>query len=247
MRIVALTSDLMDRSRISGAVSDVEFARDAAACAGADVVVDRPRPQRGRGRRGACRRARRAHRRVRSARRHRACSSRPPPTAPTSCSPARGSSRTRRRRSRPDSASDGRLRSAHRRTRAVASRLRSVSARLRAWPTAPMDLTVTDHLLSTTRAVRKRLDLDRPVEREVILECLRLAVQSPTGEQRAELALGGGHRRGQAEAAQGALRRHGPPVPGVAGRGGRRIAQTAPGVPVGRLPPRTSSTACRCT
>ena len=45
---------------------------------------------------------------------------------------------------------------------------------------APMDLTVTDHLLSTTRAVRKRLDLDRPVEREVILECLRLAVQSPT-------------------------------------------------------------------
>jgi hypothetical protein len=39
MRIVALTSDLMDRSRISGAVSDVEFVRDAAACAGADVVV----------------------------------------------------------------------------------------------------------------------------------------------------------------------------------------------------------------
>jgi nitroreductase len=45
----------------------------------------------------------------------------------------------------------------------------------------PMDTNVTDHLLSTTRAVRKRLDLERPVEREVILECLRLAVQSPTG------------------------------------------------------------------
>ena len=45
----------------------------------------------------------------------------------------------------------------------------------------PMDTSVTDHLLATTRAVRKRLDLDRPVEREVILECLRLAVQSPTG------------------------------------------------------------------
>src|SRR5829696_4076239 len=44
----------------------------------------------------------------------------------------------------------------------------------------PMDTRVTDHLLSTTRAVRKRLDLDRPVEREVVLECLRLAVQSPT-------------------------------------------------------------------
>ena len=45
----------------------------------------------------------------------------------------------------------------------------------------PMDTTVTDHLLATTRAVRKRLDLERPVEREVLLECLRLAVQSPTG------------------------------------------------------------------
>jgi nitroreductase len=47
-------------------------------------------------------------------------------------------------------------------------------------PDPALDTTVTDHLLSTTRAVRKRLDLDRPVEREVILECLRLAVQAPT-------------------------------------------------------------------
>ena len=39
MRIVAITSDLMDRSRISGAVDGVEFARGAAACAGADVVL----------------------------------------------------------------------------------------------------------------------------------------------------------------------------------------------------------------
>lgn len=44
-----------------------------------------------------------------------------------------------------------------------------------------IDTTVTDHLLSTTRAVRKRLDLDRPVEKSVILECLRIAVQAPTG------------------------------------------------------------------
>ncbi len=43
------------------------------------------------------------------------------------------------------------------------------------------DLTQTDTLLATTRAVRKRLDLDRPVEREVILECLQLATQAPTG------------------------------------------------------------------
>jgi nitroreductase len=46
---------------------------------------------------------------------------------------------------------------------------------------APFDLAETDRLLSTTRSVRKRLDLDRPVEPEVILECLRLAVQAPTG------------------------------------------------------------------
>jgi nitroreductase len=44
----------------------------------------------------------------------------------------------------------------------------------------PFNTEETDRLLSTTRAVRKRLDLDRPVEREVILDCLRLAVQAPT-------------------------------------------------------------------
>ncbi|MEM7094952.1 MAG: nitroreductase family protein [Actinomycetota bacterium] len=38
-----------------------------------------------------------------------------------------------------------------------------------------------DEVLHTTRAVRKRLDFDRPVEREVINECLDAAVQSPTG------------------------------------------------------------------
>jgi nitroreductase len=42
-----------------------------------------------------------------------------------------------------------------------------------------LDLT-PDELLSTTRAVRKRLDLERPVEREVLEECLQLAQQAPT-------------------------------------------------------------------
>jgi nitroreductase len=37
-----------------------------------------------------------------------------------------------------------------------------------------------DELLSTTRAVRKRLDLTRPVPRELIVECLELAQQAPT-------------------------------------------------------------------
>jgi nitroreductase len=36
-----------------------------------------------------------------------------------------------------------------------------------------------DELLSTTRAVRKRLDFERPVEREVLDECLALAQQAP--------------------------------------------------------------------
>lgn len=38
-----------------------------------------------------------------------------------------------------------------------------------------------DEVLTTTRAVRKRLDFDRPVPRSVLLECLNLAVQAPTG------------------------------------------------------------------
>lgn len=43
------------------------------------------------------------------------------------------------------------------------------------------DLEQTDELLATTRAVRKRLDLDKPVPKDVINECLELAVQAPTG------------------------------------------------------------------
>jgi nitroreductase len=38
-----------------------------------------------------------------------------------------------------------------------------------------------DELLSTTRAVRKRLDLTRPVDAELLDECLQLAAQAPTG------------------------------------------------------------------
>jgi hypothetical protein len=39
MRVCALVSDLMDRSRISGAVPDVVFVRDPAACIAADIVI----------------------------------------------------------------------------------------------------------------------------------------------------------------------------------------------------------------
>jgi nitroreductase len=43
-----------------------------------------------------------------------------------------------------------------------------------------VDIASVDELLTTTRAVRKRLDLTRPVSREVILECLQVAMQAPT-------------------------------------------------------------------
>lgn len=45
-----------------------------------------------------------------------------------------------------------------------------------------MTLNLTpDELLTTTRSVRRRLDLSRPVERSVIEECLLIAQQAPTG------------------------------------------------------------------
>ncbi|GHO95138.1 putative oxidoreductase [Reticulibacter mediterranei] len=65
-----------------------------------------------------------------------------------------------------------------------------------------------DELLATTRSIRKRLDFSRPVEREVIQECLELAAQAPTGgnnqnwhfvvvtSQRQREALGDIYRKG---------------------------------------------------
>ncbi len=38
-----------------------------------------------------------------------------------------------------------------------------------------------DEVLTTTRSVRKRLDFDKPVPREVLMECLNLALQAPSG------------------------------------------------------------------
>jgi nitroreductase len=45
---------------------------------------------------------------------------------------------------------------------------------------ADIDLASVDHVLMTTRAVRKRFDLTRPVEREVIERCIEIAIQAPT-------------------------------------------------------------------
>lgn len=38
-----------------------------------------------------------------------------------------------------------------------------------------------DELLTTTRAVRRRLDFDRPVDLEVVRDCVRIALQAPSG------------------------------------------------------------------
>ena len=43
------------------------------------------------------------------------------------------------------------------------------------------DLAMTDELLATTRSVRKRLDLEKPVPRQVIEDCVALSQQAPTG------------------------------------------------------------------
>ena len=38
----------------------------------------------------------------------------------------------------------------------------------------PFDLQQTDHLMATTRAVRKRLDATRAVPPELIVDCIRI-------------------------------------------------------------------------
>jgi nitroreductase len=45
----------------------------------------------------------------------------------------------------------------------------------------PIDRAAADHLLTTTRSVRKRLDLTRPVPRELVQECIEIALQAPSG------------------------------------------------------------------
>jgi nitroreductase len=44
-----------------------------------------------------------------------------------------------------------------------------------------IDTEATDRLLTTTRTVRKRLDLTRPVDPQTVLDAIRIATQAPTG------------------------------------------------------------------
>ena len=44
-----------------------------------------------------------------------------------------------------------------------------------------MDMATVDHLLTTTRSVKKRMDFSRPVEPEVLERCIETALYAPTG------------------------------------------------------------------
>jgi nitroreductase len=44
-----------------------------------------------------------------------------------------------------------------------------------------IDVAATDHLLTTTKQVRQRLDLTRPVPRELLLDCIDIASHAPMG------------------------------------------------------------------
>jgi nitroreductase len=61
-----------------------------------------------------------------------------------------------------------------------------------------------EELLTTTRAVRRRLDLSRPVPRDVLRRCVELALQAPSGSNRWPLQFvivtDAGRRRALAEA-----------------------------------------------
>ncbi|MGH4031346.1 nitroreductase family protein [Actinomycetota bacterium Odt1-20B] len=90
----------------------------------------------------------------------------------------------------------------------------------------------SDELLSTTRAVRHRLDFDRPVARELLEECVDLAVQAPTGRNRQRwhfvIVTGPGRRAALADAWRAGVRSPGV-SPQLHARDVRRM-DVAPGV-----------------
>ena len=50
----------------------------------------------------------------------------------------------------------------------------------------PFDTAEIDRLLTTTKSVRRRLDLERPVPREVVTECIGLAAYAPNASNAQE-------------------------------------------------------------
>jgi nitroreductase len=53
-------------------------------------------------------------------------------------------------------------------------------SRIVAYHRGMMDLQTVDHLLTTTRSVRKRLDFSRPVDHALIERCIEIATQAPS-------------------------------------------------------------------
>jgi hypothetical protein len=51
-----------------------------------------------------------------------------------------------------------------------------------------IDAAHVDAALTTTRAVRRRLDLERDVDNEILLDCIDIAEQAPTGATSAAAA-----------------------------------------------------------
>lgn len=49
---------------------------------------------------------------------------------------------------------------------------------------AVVDVDSVDHVLRTTRSVRRRIDFDRPLEPDVVEACIAAAIQAPTGLNR---------------------------------------------------------------
>lgn len=81
-----------------------------------------------------------------------------------------------------------------------------------------LDADVCDRLLNTTRSVRRGLDLERPVPRAVVEDCIRLSLQAPNGANRQDwrwILITDPQRRAQvAEIYRRAFRtRHGPTAP----------------------------------
>ena len=222
MRIAALTTDLMDRSRLSAAAEDVEFTTDPSACAGADVVVVDLARYADRGAGGPSRRAARPHRGLRPARRHRA---------------ARGRGARRRRRRAPPIAL---LPGSGRRARALS--LRDCAP----WPTTrwtPPSPTTSSPPPGRCASVSTSNDR---WSRRLILECLRLAVQSPTGSNSQNwhwLVVTDAEKRAQLKELYGAMAR-----PYLESQADEAARPADPARCTNRRSTSwTSSTRCRCT
>lgn len=76
------------------------------------------------------------------------------------------------------------------------------------------DQLTADEVLTTTRAVRRRLDLERPVDPELVRECVRIALQAPAGSNRRVIRASLGLRRGGAAGDVVVHARGSRPVPG---------------------------------